>query len=244
MFRKRTQEDRERLKQQFLSSNFGKWLIRNKPTIRIILSSICLIAFLILTVGTFIPYDWSIAIPYPLSIVMGSSYHGYTHYYTQSNIFEDIARTYIASHHLTDISLLWIFYYIFAIKTKSLIYPALLVCWVLGIHEYTWWYSYAIANSFNVWNYFSKLSGIYAVLMFLYIIIKGFNKEDIKWLLVLFLFYMIWIILGFHVTVGYNGPTQYFYDIWTILTEMISWLYAFVTYYQVVDWDNIKRKWI
>lgn len=231
------------MKENFLNTKFGKWIYKHQKGITIFTRIILLVAFAILTIGTFIPTSWGFDIPYPLSFIFGNRYHGYTTYYANENLFTDIIRTTIATHHFTDIACMWISYYILCFRTKSFIWPALYSASVISIHEYSWWLSYDIAfTTTTTYNYISKLAIPYAIVIFLYLILKGWNKRETIWLVILWIYYIGWILIGFPVTWGYNGPTIYINNLNIILIEMGSWIWAYATYILIVKPNEIKHR--
>lgn len=246
---KLTEKERQKLKSDFLNSRIGKWLIKHKKLIHNILSLGFGIAFLILTVGTFIPNTWSISIPFPLSLFMGNYYHGFTQYYLSSNILEVIVGTTVSTHHITDIMCMWISYWIMVLITKSFIWPMIFVVTIIGIHEYAWWitywfgkFSFLIAYKLFL-SYISKLSILYSTGIFLYIILKGWNIKDFKWLVIgIIMFNIVWNLIGFPVTVGYKGPTEYITNISVYLIEESSWIFAFATFFIIVPFNKIKHR--
>ena len=254
---KLTPEERQQLKQRFLNTTYGKFLVKNKSNIRKVLASIFIIAFIILTIGTFVPYTWGIKIPYPLSIVFGNWYGGFTHYYTSSNIVIDILRTDIASHHMTDIMCMWVSYWIMVIVlkksgiefTSALIYAALFVVNIIGYHEFIWFFTYDIVHFKELVATqdikqlaFSGLAYPYAVFMFITYITKGYTKRDFYWITSIVIFYIVWGSLGFPITWGYYGQTQYYHNIYIILIEEQSWIFAFLTFLVVVPYTKIKNR--
>lgn len=250
--KKLTQEDRDRIKQNFFNTKFGSYLLRHKTNLTAIFSIVFgIFPYSTLMLGTFIPDTWSILIPYPISLVLGHTLHGYTQYPSGNhNILYILLYTRVATHHLLDLSFMWISYWIMVYITKSFIYPSLFCGYVIAIHEYGWWFSYIIAHSLfftSQWEllYFSNhLTIIYALIIFFYIPIKGWSNRDFIYIGLIVIMYILWVITGFHINWDFNGATPYQFDLTTILTEISSWGYTFLTFFLVVDFTIIKKRWL
>jgi hypothetical protein len=254
MVRRLTPEDRARITQEFFKTKRGIWLKSHQKDIRIALSFICFMAFAILTIGTFIPADWSIRIPIGRIDGYDLTYFakGYTVYYNNGNILDDIIFTKIASHHLTDIMSMWISYYILVFKLKSWIFPLLMVTFVIAVHEYGWWISYIFAHIAIIWGnqqweqiYFSNnLTLIYFFCILGYFEFKGWSRQEFKWIAYMICMYTFWILIGFPVTDDFNGLTIYAHNIYVILLEEFSWTSSFVMFFKLIDINKIKRRWL
>lgn len=229
--RRLTQKDRDRIKERFWSSKIGKTTL----TFLYKYKGIWLINFI---------FMWEFSYYFILGTLR------LTVYTPQPNIIYGLILWHAYTHHLTDLMCFGIGYTYLMIKLRNAIYPALFVGYVIAVSEYSWWFSYIIAHWENIfvyaqWEriYFSnQLTVIYAILIITYVVIKGFDKRDLLWIVYLWVYFAIWIYIGFPITYDFNGPTQYLYSLNVNLIEVGHWIYSFAGYFIITHYTHIKRR--
>lgn len=218
MVKRLTKEDREELKRRFHNSKYG----------------IMIDKFLREYYGMWL-LNFVIGGLFGASFIFGSIVD--TTYTQQPNIFYGLILWHIKTHHLLDIFTFGIGYSIMAAKLKNFIYPALFTFFVIGVTEYFWWISYIIANWQIVFAqqngngiFISTISIFYFAIIIGYVIIKGFSREEVYWLIANTIFFAFWISIGFPITYGYSGATIYLNVLWVNAIEVTHWLNSFTTY--------------
>jgi hypothetical protein len=252
---KLTPEEIEILKKQFLRSSLGKFLLKIRPHVVILLGLIAFAEFIDYIIGTFLE----------------TSYVNYT-----NNFWENIVIWHIKYHHMLDILMFGIFPFIMVPiiykygktpqvshnKNLQLLYKisscflwaALFEGVIISIHEYSWWISYIVdiiiepSKFFTLTDllYFSNsLAIIYSLLIFTFLMLMGFNKRFWLWLILVEIYYSIWILVyHFVISWGYTGPTIYIYNYQVNGIEVGSWIWIFSTFVLIIKFWMIKRRWI
>ena len=138
-------------------------------------------------------------------------------------------------HHLWDLIALLLFYQVQVRYFKQTPFLSLLnLLFLTYINEVYWYYTFVISHI--VYNeYFNpawvlslqQLSFAIFILFMLYVYRK-LDRFPTFYLLTITPIYIIWIYFGFHVTVDYQGYTQFYYDIPTNLTEIGHWFNAII----------------
>ena len=231
--RKLTSEDRERLKNNFRNSKFGHYLLK----------------FLYEYKGIWFVnalFAWEFSYYFIIGTI------NLTDFTPQPNILYGLILWHAYSHHLTDLLCFGIGYTIMSIRMKNFIYPALWIGFIIATTEYSWWFSYIIAHWEKIfildqWEriYFSnQLTIVYAILIIGYGAIKGFSRKDLVWIIMLWEFMIVWIYLGFPITYDFNGSTNLANDLQTNAIEVLHWIWSFVWFFIIVDYKNIRIRFL
>ena len=113
---------------------------------------------------------------------------------------------------------------------------------VMSVHEIFWYVCAVIMTKVqgapNVFEIFGTLIQFLEILGFgSYLIFT--KKHPWKYLLLMAGVYAAWFAMGFHIRSGYAGPTTYYFDPATNITEIASWVIAGIAFC-ALERDNIK----
>lgn len=152
---------------------------------------------------------------------------------------------YLGVHHLEDFLVLPICgLFMFTIGRVKGYTAALGVWFVLGVHEYFWYFSFIILSIYTQTYYAPAVQGNpldprwfgtivqvgegIGIGIYLIALKKNPSKEGRrfpwKYFIVMGAVYAVWLLMGFHIRTGYHGETIWWNDPVVNITEITSWV--------------------
>lgn len=154
---------------------------------------------------------------------------------------------YLGVHHLEDFLVLPICgVFMFTIGRVKGYTAALGVWFLLGIHEYFWYFSFIIISIYTQTYYAPSVQDVglnarwfgtivqvaegVGIGIYLIALKKQRGKIPWKYFLVMAAVYAVWLLMGFHIRTGYHGETTWWNDPIANMTEIASWVIAGVAF--------------